>query len=140
MKISECKIIVHSFFDEDNKYLEHLDNKQLQLNKIKYRIQPDDTYIFKTKVIAIEYEKTKRPVESISKYWWLFTRTDWLEHAILLKTAILILNPKPNLIREDSLKILGEELALEYPKYFEFFYLPYNKIDKDNIRNLLIRL
>ena len=140
MDIIECKNIIRNYFNNKGDYQEHQDNQQLMLNGKKYRIQPDDTYIFEDRVVAIEYEKNKRPVESISKYWWLFYKTDWESNNIKMNYFILIIRHDLNEIREESIIILGDKLQKDKKDKFSFFYLSATELSEKNIKNILNQL
>jgi hypothetical protein len=120
MELTACKSEVQGFFRSHGGFVTHIDNGQLIVAAQGFRIQPDDTYIFKDWVIVIEYEATKRPVESISKYWWLLEKTKWKSLNMRLSCLVLLLRPDLNDIRKESVLILGEELAARYPGLFSY--------------------
>lgn len=135
-----CKKAVHGYFNKI-KPLVHIDNKSLKIGNINYRIQPDDSYILNdSEIILIEYENNKRPVESISKYWWLFEKTDWLDRRIIIKLLLIITNPSLNEIRYDSIVLLGQELSKRYPDKFYFVCLDYQDLQPENINQKLSTL
>ena len=82
---------------------------------------PDEAFYFEDKVILVEFESNKRMVESISKYWWLFRNTDWLKNKIKLELHFVILKSHDDQIREESVQILGNELAKQEAN-FKFHY------------------
>jgi hypothetical protein len=127
-------------YSASKKYLEHRNDKSLILNGSNYRIRPDDAFYQKDCVIAIEYESNKRPVESISKYFWLFENTDWLKNTVTIHLLFIITNPdlsKKYEIRLKSIQILGNHLQNMYPKNFKFRYLDYSEINHQNITTRL---
>ena len=132
MEIIECENIVLMYFEDHFKNYEHSNNKELKINNSKYRIKPDDIFYFKdsNEIILIEYENTKRPIESISKYWWLLERTNWLNEEIKIQLLILGLYNKLNEIRNESIQILGSELKYKYSKDFDFFYIPWKNVSE----------
>jgi len=65
MTVIEAKSIVKSYFEKLG--LAHKDNQVLKIGAKNYRIIPDDVFIEGAFLYIVEYENTKRPVESISK-------------------------------------------------------------------------
>lgn len=141
MDLTECKDIVRAFFKEHKISDKLKENKQLFYNNKSYFIRPDEAFLYKDHVIIIEYESTKRPVESISKYWWLFKVKKWNKQRIKIKYCIFIIKDHGEKIRSKTVIILGKALARKYPNLFEFNYLLPKKICKENIieklKNLL---
>jgi len=137
MEIKQCKTVVKTFLNKKKSKL-YASNKQLVLNKKKYRIRPDDIYYFSEFVLLIEYENNKRPVESISKYWWLLEKIK--KDGICcdkLKFCIFLINNNIDEIRKESVRILGDELSKKYPDIFEFHYLMPENISKNNIEGII---
>ncbi|MDM1050357.1 MULTISPECIES: hypothetical protein [Sphingobacterium] len=94
MTINETKKIVSSYFEKNTTCIECKSDKKLIVNSNKYRIRPDDAFYFANKVFIMEYENNLRPVESISKYFWLFRQTDWLKENIKILMLLTINNSK----------------------------------------------
>lgn len=141
MKLKECKDIVHAFLNKHNICVKLIEDKQLVYKHNHYHIRPDEAFLYNNNVIIIEYESTPRPVESISKYWWLLKNTNWLENKTKIKYCIFVLEDHNQNIRRETVIILGEELETKYQEYFEFNYLLPEKICSENIieklKNLL---
>ncbi|HST04948.1 MAG TPA: hypothetical protein VLQ48_09450, partial [Chloroflexia bacterium] len=116
-----------------------MSEKELTVDETNYHIIPDDLYIASDCIIAIEYENTTRPVESITKYWWLLTCTDWLKHARMLKVVLLPLRPDFTRSRIEVIPLIGYHLADMYPRYFQFYYLWPEEMQSNNIEELLLR-
>lgn len=124
MTNAECKKAIHQLFEKKN-FSVHLDNKALRVNGKSYRVQPDDAYYFLNQTIyLIEYEYNKRPIESISKFWWLFEDTDILDCVSMIKLLVITTNEKIGKIRNRSMEILGEELENKYPDKLKFYFIP----------------
>ncbi len=108
----------------------------LQLNGRNYRIMPDDAFYHSDRVLLFEYENNKRPVESISKYFWLFNNTEWLKENIKIKLLLTINNQEVEAeyaIRTESIQILGKKLNQEYPNNFDFHFLNYSELTEENL-------
>ena len=140
MTIKECENIIKMHFENSFDGFEHLHNKKLIVNNSNYRIIPDDRFYSDKEMILIEYENTKRPVESISKYWWLFINTKWLNEKIRIKLFIIGLNDNHKGIRDESIEILGLELKLKFPESFDFYYIPWNIVSKNEIIKTLNKI
>jgi hypothetical protein len=57
-----------------------------------------------------------------SKYFWLFTKTEWLKENLKICLLLTINNSrleKDYKIRTESIQILGTELKKQYPKFVE---------------------
>lgn len=140
MTIEETRQIVLSFFENDKKLLVHNYDKTLITKGHTFQIRPDDAFYFHNKVIIVEYENNLRPVESISKYFWLFTRTEWLKENLKIRLLLTINNSrveKDYKIRTESIQILGTELKKQYPNLFDFYFLNYADLNKDKIVSVL---
>ena len=135
MTVIEAKRIVKSYFEKLG--LDHKDNQVLKIGANNYRIIPDDVFIADAFLYLIEYENTKRPVESISKYWWLLQNTNWLDNNLPIKLLFIGLNETHDGIRSESVQILGQELSIKYPNLFSFFYLPWNGVSESSLQALL---
>lgn len=135
MRVFEAKKIIQEFFaDKDFLYF---DNKRLKVNNNNYHIIPDDAYKYNSTLLVIEYEGTARPVESITKYWWLFNSTNWIDNNMIVKLLIIGLSERHKGIRDESIRILGDELCCKFPNNFFFFYIPWDKVNKDVIVEIL---
>jgi len=120
------------------RYLEHKDDSELTFGGKHYYIRPDCTYILPNKIVVFEIEKNIRPVESISKYWWLFKKTDWVSNNIKLICCIfLIERALDSPIRVEAVSILGEELEKLYPILFKFKCLTEKWIKECNLKELI---
>ena len=85
MTITECENIIIPYFKNNFMDYEHSHGKKLIVNGSNYRIRPDDRFRNNHQMIIVEYENTKRQVESISKYWWLRKNTSWIDESIVIK-------------------------------------------------------
>lgn len=136
MNIIETRKIITSYFEEKHICIECKCNKELIVNNRKYRIRPDDAFYFANKAFIMEYENNLRPVESISKYFWLFRQTDWLKENIKILMLITINNStveKEHRIRVESVRELGMVLKQLYPNNFDFIVLNYSELNSTNI-------
>lgn len=104
-----------------NGFVSHARRSKLCWLGNNYRIMPDEAFYFEKKIVLVEFESNKRLVESISKYWWLYKRTDWKKLNVLTELHFVVLNSHQSDIREESVIILGEELASQ-ESYFSFLY------------------
>jgi len=139
MTINDTKQIVALYFEEKD-HISHKWDKKLVINERKYRIRPDDAYYFANKVIIVEYENNLRPVESISKYLWLFKRTNWLNENVKISLLITINKKKTEsnyAIRIESIRELGNMLKELYPNHFDFILLNYSELDNGSINKSL---
>ena len=137
MRVLACKQIVQAFFSEAGGYEEHTESRVLRRQERSYVIRPDDAYFFPDRVICIEYEAMKRPVESIGKYWWLLKKTGWLEEAVELYCFLFVLNRKTGRIPEESCLVLGNELSRMHPDSFFFNCLLPEEASEKRVRSLL---
>lgn len=120
MELNQCKTIVQHLFTQHCGSADPIENKQLVVKNQEFQIRPDHAYFFDDLIVVIEYENTKRPVESISKYWWLFENTGWRTLNLRMQCLVFLLRADLNKIRAESVKILGTELATKYPSLFKF--------------------
>ncbi len=121
----------------------HTDNKKLLNNGHSFQIKPDDAFYFSDKVIILEYENNLRPVESISKYFWLFEKTEWLNEKLKISLLLTINNRRlaeDYKIRTESIQILGAELQKKYPFLFDFHFLNFADLNQYRIFNELIKM
>lgn len=137
MDLPICQSIVQSFFLQHAPTARHSTEQNLTLNGRTYPVRPDDTYALSNALITIEYENAKRPVESITKYWWLLAATDWLTHGIALKCIFLPLGTDFVRSRIEVIPILGHELVAKYPGAFEFFFLMPDQLTTASIHSVL---
>src|SRR5690606_6249239 len=114
----------------------HSSDKQLVVNNKKYSIRPDEYFLFDN-IIVVEYENTKRPVESISKYWWLFHKTDWLSNNIEMSLIFISVYPKANRIRKESILILGKELESKFSNKLKFYFVYSIQLNQVPLNKLL---
>jgi hypothetical protein len=143
MTIEETRKIVLSFFENDRKALIHNYDKKLIFNGHSFQIRPDDAFYFPNKVIIVEYENNLRPVESISKYFWLFTKTEWRKEKLKIYLLLTINNSRLEnnyKIRTESIQILGDELKKQYPDLFDFSFLNYSDLNKDKLVSELTKM
>jgi len=140
MTITECENIIKLFFENNSQNYKHLHNRNLNVNNVNFRLVPDDRFDWNDDIILIEYENTKRPVESISKYWWLFKNTDWLKKDKRIKLLVIGLNEAHKGIRDETLRILGSELELLFKNAFKFFYIPWNTVSEKEILKILNKI
>jgi hypothetical protein len=137
MRVLQCKQLVQSFFTQIGGYESHTESRVLRYNDRSYQIRPDDAYIFPDRIVCVEYEALKRPVESIGKYWWLFRRTEWPDEALEMYCFLFVLNRRTGQIPQESSVVLGEELSLLYPDSFQFRCLLPAEISEKRVRDLL---
>ena len=138
MNLEDCETIVRAFYKQRN--IAHVveSGAMLRQNGNPYHIEPDETYLDGNSVYVIEYEYgPKRPVESITKYWWLLHRTRWLEEGVKLKCALFLLSSKPGPLRLDTCALLGDELALKHPAAFEFACLMPSEVSEQSLNSTL---
>lgn len=140
MTISECENIIKLFFKNNSQNYKQLHNRKLNLNNENFRIVPVDRFDWYDDIILIEYENTKRPVESISKYWWLLKKTDWLKKDKRIKLLVIGLNQAHKGIRDETLRILGSELELLFKDVFKFYYIPWNTVSEKEILKMLNKI
>lgn len=140
MRVLQCKQTVQSFFEEIGGYESHTESRILRCDNRSYNIRPDDAYIFPDRIICVEYEALKKPVESIGKYWWLFKRTDWPDEALEMYCFLFVLNRKTGQVPGESCRVLGEELSRLYPDSFHFESLMPWEISEKGVRDLLDRI
>lgn len=143
MTIEETRQIVLSFFEKNRNVLVHTDDKKLFHNGHSFQIRPDDAFYFSDKVIIVEYENNLRPVESISKYFWLFEKTEWLNEKLKICLLLTINNRRlaeDYKIRTESIQILGAELQKQYSVLFSFHFLNFTDLNQDRIFNELIKM
>lgn len=93
--------------------LEVVKGQELRVNGRRYGVKPDYTCYFPRMgvILALEDEKTKRPVESIAKYWWLYERTSWREEGLRLLCYIVLSKwaiKEP--MRAETVEVLGRAL------------------------------
>jgi hypothetical protein len=110
---------------------------ELTIGDSCYRIQPDEHFMFTNTHLLIEYEKNKRPVESISKYWWLFYRSNWLQNKQKLILVFILLDDYCNQIRSETVSLLGQELEKRFPESFNFFFIPPDNSNIQIFKNIL---
>ena len=137
MRVLRCRQLVQSFFAEIGGYISHTESRILRNNNRSYNIRPDDAYIFPDRIVCVEYEALKKPVESIGKYWWLFKRTEWLEEALEMDCFLFVLNRKTGRVPGESSIVLGEELSRLYPGSFRFKCLLPEEVSEKRILHLL---
>lgn len=137
MRVLQCKQLVQSFFAEVGGYESHTESRVLRCRDRSYTIRPDDAYIFPDRIVCVEYEALKKPVESIGKYWWLFRRTEWLDEAMEMYCFLFVLNRRTGQVPGESSVVLGEELSRLYPNSFHFGCLLPGDISEKRIRGLL---
>ena len=111
-------------------------NRQLKINGKPFRLRPDEHFVYPHGHLLVEYELNRRPVESISKYWWLLCRSDWLENGQRIALVIMLLDSAVNDIRAESVELLGHELEKRYPEAFSFFYAPPDGMTASQIRQV----
>ncbi|MCH7838013.1 MAG: hypothetical protein IIC26_05830 [Chloroflexi bacterium] len=95
--------------------------RQLKINGKAFRVMPDEHFVFPHGHLLVEYERNKRPVESISKYWWLQHKSNWLERGQRF-ALVLLVDSRVIESRAEAAELLGFELEKRYPETFAFFY------------------
>lgn len=116
--------------------LEYKNDKALNYCGTNYGLRPDESFLFANSYFLVEYENNNRPVESISKYFWLLKNTDWLTHGISISLLIIITNvdlERKYKMRIESIEVLGIVLEELYPGNFKFGFLRNHEISKTNI-------
>lgn len=137
MNIQETREIIIHYFEAIMNFNLHKKGCMLRFGNNTYRIMPDDAFYYDDKVLLFEYENNLRPVESISKYFWLLENKALLNEKVKIKLLLTINNVAINEIRTQSIQILGNILNQNYPKVFEFHYLTYNELSEENLKNKL---
>ncbi len=137
MTIEETRQIIIPYFEANQDFEHHKKGCMLKLNINKYRIMPDDAFYYPNKVLLFEYENTDRPVESISKYFWLLKGTTWLNEKVKIRLLLTINTAGINEIRIQSIPILGNLLNQLFPNNFDFHFLNYSQLTE---KNLLVEL
>lgn len=69
--------IEQNYRDYAERKIDNFGDSIYKRSQKKGSIKCDIFYEYPGKLIVIEIEQTKRPVESITKYWWLIEKTDW---------------------------------------------------------------
>ncbi len=133
---TSCKALVRPFIKEADPIAHH-SNEALIAGARKFRIRPDDNFEFRGGHLLIEYEDTKRPVESISKYWWLFYKTEWPQTNRRIALVFFLVNLHVDQIRSESVNILGGELEKKFPTLFSFFFVPPNAMSSKEVQAVL---
>lgn len=123
MDIDICKQLVRAVVSAENPAY-HRSEQALIIDQETFRIQPDEQFGFAGGELLVEYEKTRRPVESVSKYWWLFHTYPDLQEQRRLALVLILLDPKVNQIRAETVELLGEHLEALYRDYFSFHFVP----------------
>jgi hypothetical protein len=136
MELENCRSLVKKFVRAANP-ISSKSCRQLTAEGKEFCIKPDENFEFPQGHLLIEYEKTKRPVESISKYWWLFYKKKWLRVRRRILLVFILLNPQQDQIRSESVKILGEELEKRFPELFKFFFIAPDAIGRSQIENVI---
>lgn len=140
MTIEETRQIIIRYFKAKNGLLCPRKNCDLRINNNNYRIRPDDAFYYQDRVLLFEYENTLRPVESISKYFWLLKNTAWLNENRKIELLITINNVRTIEIRTQSVQILGELLNQQYPNNFDFHFLTYDELTEENLLGKLEKM
>jgi ribosomal protein S17E len=133
MNIEETHQIIFAYLVANHPFLNHTHNTALIYGGVSYRIEPDDAFYYQDNILLVEYENNKRPVESISKYYWLFKNTNWLEAGLKIKLLLTINKGRINAIRTETIKILGDELTEKYPSKFNFCFIEYNALNEETL-------
>jgi hypothetical protein len=142
MNLTETRDLVTPFLSS-YQFIDHQYDKVLRCNGESFRIRPDDMYLFKDRILIVEYENNKRPVESISKYFWLFENTKWLQLNMPIHLMLIITNKiveEKYKIRTESIKILGDALEAKYSKLFKFIFINNSEINKGKLESDLATL
>lgn len=136
MDLDNCKSLVKKLVRETRQVSSK--RGKLTAEGRDFRIIPDENFEFPQGHLLIEYERTKRPVESIAKYWWLFYRQkDWLPLKKKIVLILILLNSEVNEIRSESVKLLGKELEKRFPQLFKFFFISPDAISKLKIEDVI---
>lgn len=138
MDLKTCERIVHEVV-EKRRPISHQCRSQLQVGDKKFRVQPDEQFLFKRGQLLVEYERTRRPVESVSKYWWLLYATDWRKTKQRVALVVLLLDDSVNEIRVETIELLGEKLHRTLPRTFGFWSVRPSKIGRSVIQRTLGR-
>lgn len=120
MDLKSCEEIVHEYMGK-RRPISHQCRSQLQADGRKFRVKPDEQFLLKRGHLLVEYEGTRRPVESVSKYWWLLYATDWRKTRQRVGLVVLLLDDSVNEIRVQSIELLGEKLHRALPRTFGFW-------------------
>ena len=133
MDIEETQQIIFAYLEVNHPFLKHRRDRTLVYEGNSYRIRPDDAFYYQDNILLVEYENNARPVESISKYYWLFENTNWLKEALKIKLLLTINIENINTIRTETIQILGNELKAKYPLKFDFCFIEYNALNEETL-------
>ena len=122
MNLESCCALVRAEVEASVRFVTHHVQRNLVVDKVDFRIRPDETFEVSKGFLLLEYERTRRPVESVSKYWWLFYGTDWLNSRKRISLVLFLLESK-DLIRRETVVILGRELQRRFPQLFSFSFV-----------------
>ena len=136
MMLRDCQTIVRELVSSANP-LSHRARSVLAADGESFRIMPDEDFRFRRGHLLVEYESNKRPVESVSKYWWLFQETKWPKVRRRVEVVFLLLKDHENQIRPESIVLLGRELQGRYPSLFRFSFIPPSGLKRARIREVL---
>ena len=143
MNIHDTRKIILSYFETNCLFSQHTHGKILSFNGKTYQIRPDDAFYYPDNILVIEYENNLRPVESISKYLWLFKKSNWVREALKINLLLTINNQrieKDYKIRTESIQILGDELKRQYPLMFNFCFINYSNLNEEKLIKELHRI
>jgi len=138
MTIEEAKNTIINLLKNDRSIVERKSDKRLIVNGYNYQIRPDEAFYYNDKVFIVEYENNKRPVESISKYHWLFKETAWLNQGLVIYLLFIICNEdleRKYPIRTKSVEILGYDLSQKYQEKFNFSFINYSELKTAQLEN-----
>ena len=128
---TEQKVILHieqHHGTYEDRKIDKIGDSIYKQSREKGSIKCDIFYKYPDKLIVIEIEQTKRPVESITKYWWLLESTDWYVNYEGLKIQYLIIfrpfkyKDKWKMqmeSRREQVKLIGTYLSEKYD-FFNF--------------------
>lgn len=136
MNLDTTRKIILSYIQAKCLFYHHTQNQILSFNGKTYRVRPDEAFYFSDNILLIEYENNLRPVESISKYFWLFEKTNWIKEAVKINLLLTINNQKIETnykIRIETIQILGNELKRQYTSMFNFCLISYSDLNESKI-------
>ncbi|CAN5702674.1 hypothetical protein BH20ACI4_BH20ACI4_10710 [soil metagenome] len=133
MDIEETQQIILTYLEANHPFLNHTRDIALTYGNIPYQIRPDEAFYYQDNILLVENENNKRPVESISKYFWLFKNTNWLVTGLRIKLLLTINKEGINAIRTETIQILGNELTEKYPSEFDFCFIEFNDLNEETL-------
>ncbi len=140
MTIADTQKIIDSYLTTNSSFILRKSGKELSINNVKYYIKPDEAVYYSNQILIIEYENTRRPIESVTKYFWLIKNTGWINENLKINLLLTLNNSKSDTgkqIRAESSQLIGNLLMELYPQHFNFFMIRYKDLSTEKIFNAL---